>query len=96
MKDIISLKHSSGKKGFVTLINNNSQRLFFSPFFAALQPVEFPGQESDLSCSCSLSRRNAGSLTHSCRARIEPASQGSQDVAHPIAPEQELLTETFT
>ena len=95
MKDIISLKHSSGKKGFVTLIINNSET-FFSLFFAALQPVEFPGQESDLSCSCNLSRRNAGSLTHSCRARIEPASQGSQDVAHPIAPEQELLTETFT
>lgn len=55
--------------------------------------MELLGQESDLShrvdpsCSCC----NTGSPTHCTGLGIKPASQHSQDVAHPIGPQQELL-----
>ena len=55
--------------------------------------MEFLGQGSDPSHSCDLScsSSSAGSLTHCAGLGIEPASQGSQDTANPIAPQWELL-----
>ena len=54
--------------------------------------MEFAGQGSDLSHSCDLSPSSgsAGSLNPCARPRIKSASQGFQDVANPIAPQQEL------
>ena len=68
--------------------------VFYFSFLAAPQHVEFPGQGSDLShsldlsCSCG----NNGSLPNHARPGIEPASQHSQDAAHPTVPQQELLS----
>ena len=58
--------------------------LSFPPFLATLRHMDLLGQESDLSYSHNLSHScgNAGS-------GIEPMSQGSQDAANPIAPQQE-------
>ena len=64
----------------------------FQFFLATLWHIEFPGQGSYLSCGRNLSHscRNNGSLTHCARLRIELASQHSQDVTDPVAPQQEL------
>ena len=60
--------------------------------------MDFPGQRSDLSCSCDLCQScgNAGSSTHCAGLGIEPASQLSQDATDPIAPELELQQILFT
>ena len=60
-------------------------------FLAKLQHMEFLGQGSDLSCSCS----DAGSLTHCARPGIQLISQQFQDTASPLAPQQELLSSVF-
>ena len=62
-----------------------------------LQPMEFPGQGSDLSCSgdLSLSYGNARSLTYRAGPGIEPESQHSQDTTNPIVPQWELLYYCF-
>ena len=65
---------------------------------ATLQDMEFLVQGSDLSHSCDLSCScsNAGSLTHRARLGIEPpTSQGTQDAANPIEPQQELQLQTI-
>ena len=68
-------------------------QIFFF-FLAALQHMESPGQESDLSHSCNLSCSgcNAGSLTHCAGQGIEPASLHSRAATDPIAPHRELHT----
>lgn len=55
---------------------------FFVLFFGggASWPMEFPGQGSDLSCSCG----NARSLTYCAVPRTEPASQHSRDTIDPF------------
>ena len=68
---------------------------FFFFFLTTPQHMEFPGQGSDLSCSCNLSCSTAGSLTHCARPGIKPVSQGSQDSTNPVAPQQELLLGGF-
>ena len=64
----------------------------FVCFLATLQHTEFPGQGSDLRCSCDLCRScsNARSLTHCSGLGIEPVSQRYRDAADPIVPQQEL------
>ena len=66
-------------------------------FLAILKHMEFPGQGSDLSCSCDLSHScsNTGSLTHCARPRIEPVFQSSQDTASPIVPQGDFLGESL-
>ena len=67
----------------------------FLSFVAALKHMEFLGQGSDLSCSCSLchscnlrhSCSNARSLTHCAGLRIEPVPRSFRDTANPIAPQ---------
>ena len=56
---------------------------------AALQHMEFLGQESDLSCSCDPSHRggNSRSFTHCARLGIKPAPK----TCWSLAPEPELL-----
>ena len=53
--------------------------IIFIFFLAALRHMEFPGQGSDLSCSCDLSCicSNARSLTHCAGPGIEPVSQSA-------------------
>ena len=67
---------------------------FFFFFFAAPAAYGVLGPEirSDLGCSCDLhcSCGNAGSLIHGARLGIQPVSQHSRDITHPIVPEQEL------
>ena len=54
--------------------------------------MELPGQGSDLSHSRDLGHScNARSLSHCAGLGIEPASQRSQDAAHPILPQREFL-----
>ena len=57
--------------------------------------MEFLGQGSDLSYSCSqylsCSHGNARSLTHYAELWMEPVNQCFQDVVNPIAPQRELL-----
>ena len=55
--------------------------------------MEFPGQGSDLSCSCDLyhSWGNTGSLTHCAGLGMKPVSQHSREDADPFAPQRELL-----
>ena len=57
--------------------------------------MEFPGQGSDLSCSCDLpcsfSYSNTWSLTHCARLGIEPVFPCSRDAADPVVPQWELL-----
>ena len=67
--------------------------ILFFPFLAVPWHIEFPGQELDQSWSCDPSHScgNVGSLTHCARVGIEQASQCSQDAAHPVVPQQELL-----
>ena len=54
--------------------------------------MEFPGQGSDLSCSCDLclSCSKAGSLTHCAELGIKPACQCSRDATNPVVPQQNL------
>ena len=55
--------------------------------------MEFPGQGSDPSCNCDLSRscsNTVGSLTHCAGPGIKPAFQSFQDRANPIVPQREL------
>ena len=59
---------------------------FFFSFLATLQPMQIPGQGSDLCHGCG----NARSLTHGAGPGIEPASQHSRDAADAIATQQEL------
>ena len=70
---------------------------FFSPFLAAPWHMEFPGQESDPSCSCDLSHscNNTRSLTHCARPRIKTISQCSQDTANPVETQFLLGTLVF-
>ena len=64
-------------------------------FLAALRHVEFPGQGSDLSCSCTpvANYTAAGArpdpLTHCARPGIEPVSWQCRDTADPTAPQRE-------
>ena len=78
---------------FTDAISVLTDQLHFFPFVATSQPMEFPGQGSDPSCSCHLSRScgNAGSLTHCARLGNEPESQRSQDASDPVVPQRELL-----
>ena len=59
--------------------------------------MEFPGQGSDLSCSCDLSRScgNARSLTHCASPGIEPVSQCSPDAADLTELQLELRSQSF-
>ena len=75
--------------------------MYFFFFFHFLPPpwhMELPGQGSDPSRSCDLSRSysNMGFLTHCAGSRPEPVSQHSQDAADPIAPQRELLCISMT
>ena len=60
--------------------------------------MELPGQGSDLSHSLELSHScgNTGSLTRCARPGVEPMFQGSQDAAHPIVSQWELLKDKLT
>ena len=66
---------------------------FIFSFLATPWHMEFPGQGSDLSCSCDLSHScgNARSLTGCARPGIKSASQCSKDTTNPIVPQQEFL-----
>ena len=81
-----------GHKNWVK-INRFYSFLFFFPFFGCHGHMGFQGQESDPSPGCDLchSCGNAGSLTHCARPGIEPASQRSQDITNPSAPQREVL-----
>ena len=72
------------------ITGSKSQSFFF--FLAALRHMEFPGQGSDLSCSCNLSSicGNAKSVTHYARLGIKPMSHCSQDTTDPVLQWQEL------
>ena len=73
--------------------NSKTWKLTWNFFFGCSVHMEFPGQESDLSLSCSPrhSCSNTGSLTHCPKPGIKPASLCSQDTANSIAPQPELL-----
>lgn len=66
--------------------------IFYFPFLAAPQHMEFPGQGWDSSCGCNLSYScgNAGSLTHRAGPGIQPECQPSQDATDPTAPWREF------
>lgn len=72
---------------FLIPTQRNFRRFKRSPLFlfsllAAPRYMEFPGQGSDPSHSCS----NARSLTNSPRLGIKPAPECSQDAPNPAAP----------
>ena len=58
-------------------------------FWSTPQHMEFPGQGSDPSCSCSCS--HAGSLNHCAGWGIEPAPLHCRDTANHLVPQWELL-----
>ena len=66
-------------------------------FFGHPRRMEFPGQGSDLSCSCDLchSCSNMGSLTYCAGPGIEPTSQRSREATDPVAPQRELPDHCF-
>ena len=66
---------------------------YFFSFLTILWYMEFPGQGSDSSHKCNLccSCRNARALTLCARLGIELTFQRSRDIAHPVAPQWELL-----
>jgi len=66
-------------------------------FFGRSKACGAAAQGSDLSHSCELSHScgNAWILKPLCQARIQPASQRSQDAADPIVPQRELLLSIF-
>ena len=69
--------------------------LFYFFFFGRLAAyIEFPGQESDLRCSCDLSHGcgNVRSLTHSAGPAAKPVSQPSRDIADSVVPQWERLS----
>ena len=72
-----------------TLVCFHSCHTFFFFFFATQQHMEFPGQGSDPSYSCSLCRRcsNAGFLTHCTGPGVEPVSWRCRNAADLIAPQ---------
>ena len=79
------------RAGFIYLVVSFFIYLFI--FFLG-RPMAYgvprPGLDPSLSFNLRHSCSNAGSLTHCAGLGIEPASQGSQDTADPIAPQQEL------
>ena len=70
---------------------NSDKQLRSSLFLAGLRHMEFLGQRSDVSHSCS----NARSLTHCAGPGIESATQCFRDTANPISPQQELQVTYF-
>ena len=83
--------------GFVTTEPQWELFFFSFPFLAAPWHVELPGQGSDPSRSCDLccTCGNTGSLSHCAEPGIKPMLRCSQDIAHPIVPQQELQGTPF-
>ena len=70
---------------------------FFFLFWATPRHMKFPGQGSDLSCSCNLhhSCGNARFLPHCAKPGIKPVSQHSRDATNPTVTQKELLNFLF-
>ena len=90
----VRLVTSESQWGFPKDFYLNPESVYFNPSPPSPPPylpprwhLEFLGQGSDPNCNFSLSHScgNAGSLTHCAGPGSEPASQGSQDAASPVA-----------